>query len=112
MLLLDSCTLMWLVDDQSKLSKSAIDCLREERSALYVSAISASEIAQKHFVGKLRLPLSPESWFRRALDVHSINEVPITSEIAIAAAELPRIHKDPCDRIIVATAKISSMEIL
>ena len=41
-----------------------------------------------------------------------MREIPITGEIAIAAVQLPLLHNDPCDRIIVATAAANAMEIL
>ena len=57
MILLDTCTLLWLALDQSGLSPSARLCLSERAGNLYVSAITAFEIGQKCAAGKLKFQL-------------------------------------------------------
>lgn len=112
MILLDTCTLLWLVGDQERLSPRAHERLREHAGELFVSAISAFEVGIKHRKGKLSLPLEPELWFEEALDFHGLVEVPITARIAARSTTLPALHPDPCDRIIVATSKLLSLTVL
>lgn len=112
MILLDTCTLLWLVGDQDKLSYRAKNVIKKNSQALFVSAISAFEIAIKYRNGKLELPLPPMDWFTESLDFHGISEIPITSNISISSVQLPALHSDPCDRIIIATSQINSMKIL
>ncbi len=112
MILLDTCALLWLASDQKKLSIKAKKEIEKNTRALFVSAISAFEIAIKCRNGKLELPLSPLEWFSEAADFHGIREIPITSNIAISSVLLPPLHNDPCDRIIIATAQLNAMKIL
>ncbi|MBF0546840.1 MAG: type II toxin-antitoxin system VapC family toxin [Candidatus Riflebacteria bacterium] len=112
MLLLDTCALLWLASDQKKLSLTAKNEIIKNAQELFVSAISAFEIAVKSRSGKLRLPLLPLDWFSEALDFHGIREIPVTSSIAVFSVQLPLLHNDPCDRIIIATAQLKSMKIV
>ncbi len=112
MILLDTCTFLWLAADQKKISINAQKQIEKDADALFLSAISAFEIAVKSRNGKLSLPLSAPEWFSQTIDFHGIKEIPITGDIAIASVQLPLLHNDPCDRIIVATAKINDMPIL
>lgn len=112
MILLDTCALLWLVGDQPQLSEAARAQIREHRGQIFVSAISAFEIGVKHRKGKLELPMRPAAWFEAALDFHGLSEIPVTGSIAVASTELPPLHSDPCDRLIVATAMLHSLTIL
>jgi PIN domain nuclease of toxin-antitoxin system len=104
MILLDTCALLWLVLDQTGLSPAAKLCLREQSGNLYVSAVTAFEIGQKAAAGKLKLKLKPSVWFPRACELHGIQVLPFTAEAALTAAALPKLHKDPFDRLLIATA--------
>jgi PIN domain nuclease of toxin-antitoxin system len=70
---------------------------------LLISAISFCEVAWLHEAGRLALPASPLTW-RTSVLAEGVREVPVDGEVAIAAAELSDFHKDPADRLIVATA--------
>ena len=112
MYLLDTCTLIWLVSQQTSLTEKVKKVLQNNAGNLYISSISAFEIAIKNVKGKLELPLPPEKWFKEATRLHGIEEIPITSDIACKSALLTRYHNDPCDRIIIATAILNNMIII
>ncbi len=112
MLLLDTCTLLWLVGDQGRLSQRARHLLAEHRGLLFVSAISAFEIGIKHRRGGLTLPMAPDEWFEAALGFHGLGEIPVGSRIAARSTQLPPLHADPADRIIVASAQAHGFTIL
>lgn len=112
MVLLDTCTLLWLAADQSRLSSRARDLIADHADALFLSSISAFEIASKHRKGALVLPLAPVVWFKRALQHHGINEIPVSGELCTRSVDLPQLHNDPCDRIIIATAQAEGLSIL
>lgn len=112
MILLDTCSLLWLAADQARLSDRARDQISENRGRLFVSAISAFEIGIKQGKGKLELPVSSEEWFETALEFHGVIEVPVSGSIAARSTRLPRLHADPCDRMIVATAQLHDMTVL
>src|SRR5688572_30646705 len=98
MFLLDTCTLLWLVSDQSQLSDAARDSIAAGAGGLFVSAISAFEIGVKHEKGKLELPSPPSKWFPRALKLHGIKAVALTPRILLRSTSLPALHSDPMDR--------------
>jgi PIN domain nuclease of toxin-antitoxin system len=112
MILLDTCTLLWLVADQDKLSTTAIQALRNNAGKIFVSAISAFEIGVKWKKGLLLLPLPPAEWFSLAIVSHGLTELPVTSSVAIGAILLPDHHNDPAARILIATAIENHLMIL
>jgi PIN domain nuclease of toxin-antitoxin system len=103
-ILLDTCTLLWLVrgDELPDGVRRRIGDLRE---AVYVSAISAWEIGTKSSRGALELPLPIERWWPLVLDAHALAEVPVDGAIASLSTRLPPLHRDPADRILLATAQ-------
>ncbi len=112
MILLDTCVLLWLAVDQSGLSEIAKRVLRAHAGQLYVSPISAFEIGQKFARGKLELNMIPEKWFPRAVELHGLSEIAFQSAMGLAAAALPDLHRDPFDRLLVATAQVHNLILL
>lgn len=105
MLLLDTCSLIWLASHQEQLSATAKKEIEKQANNLFVSAISAFEIAIKVQKKLLQLQYSADHWYHGVLKHHSIIEIPISGNIITCAVALPPLHKDPCDRIIIATAQ-------
>lgn len=112
MVLLDTCTLLWLVQDYRQLPKSAQRILEKNQGAIFVSAITPFEIGVKHAKKKLQLPIRPAQWYQEVLEFHGLTELPLTGKIVLAATRLPPHHNDPADRMIVATAAFHKMPIL
>ncbi|MBI5550294.1 MAG: type II toxin-antitoxin system VapC family toxin [Desulfobacterales bacterium] len=111
-MILDTCALLWLADrSANRLSTTALDLI-ESANFVYVSAISGFEIGAKISSGKLQLPVSVQEWFHIILDFHHIEQIDLNLEICLKAAELPKIHKDPCDRFIIATALLLDMPVV
>ena len=98
--------------DQGKLSGDAVRGIESNAGNLFVSAITAFEISLKCRKGKLDLPLASGDWYRKALSLHGLNEIPISGACAARAAALPDIHGDPCDRFIVAGALEDGLKIV
>ncbi|MBL9174455.1 MAG: type II toxin-antitoxin system VapC family toxin [Verrucomicrobiales bacterium] len=112
MILLDTCALLYLGNDVSALSQTAADAIRSPGTMVAVSSISAFEVGQKAARGQLRLPLPVDQWFVRMLRQHRLRELPISGVIAARATLLPFIHRDPFDRILVATAMEHQLTLL
>ena len=110
--LLDTCTLLWLAADQSHLSQRCREALEKASGKLYISAISAFEIGQKVARKKLELPMATSLWFPQVTLHHGLIEIPLSATTAAQASELPLLHNDPFDRIIIATAFASKLTIL
>ena len=73
---------------------------------VYVSAISGFEIGIKVQKGKLALPGRPADWFAVVLAHHDLEVLPLDLEVCLRSTELPAIHADPCDRMIIAAAQV------
>ena len=112
MILLDTCTLLWLALEPVRLSAHARSRLDEPGAIVWLSSISAFEIGQKFAKGKLELNLPPEQWVPRALDSHLIQLLPLDLPSALLAATLPPLHNDPFDRLLIATARQHKLTLL
>ena len=110
-MILDTCALLWLAAGQKKLSRATLKEINES-PAVYVSAISGFEVAIKSHRGKLRLPLRPAEWFEKVIEHHGLTMLPLGLDVCISAAELPPIHDDPCDRFIIAAAKLDDLPVV
>jgi PIN domain nuclease of toxin-antitoxin system len=114
-ILLDTHTWLWWLHTPEKLSEQARNrlILSENQNDLLVSAISVWEIAVKHHLGKLPLPLAVNEWFALAKTRPGITIEPLNPLDAIASAQLPGdFHKDPADRILVAIARRYDIELV
>jgi PIN domain nuclease of toxin-antitoxin system len=111
LMLLDTCALLWLAEGGGRLRSST---LRQIQSApqLCISAVSGFEIALKSSSRKLHLPADPHAWFDTVIENHSITVLASDLPVFIKAGQLPSIHADPFDRIIVATALLNNFPIV
>lgn len=101
--LLDTCALLWLGMGGGPLGGEARRRI-SVASTLHYSSISAWEIARLQKEGKIFLPNSPEGFLADMEEQYGVASIPPTDDIMLRAAKLPDIHKDPADRIIIATA--------
>lgn len=102
-LLLDTCALLWLASGDVKLTQNARDLI-DDAGVVFVSVISGFEIALKVRRGKLVLPAEPDEWLSTIVNHHGLEMTPLHINDAMKAALLPDIHRDPCDRFILAQA--------
>ena len=93
----------WILGGDAALTPAVVDAMQAE-SHLAVSAISCFEVSLLVTRGKLELPYPVSEWLAEALANSGVESLPVTCEIANRAAMLPEIHRDPADRIIIATA--------
>jgi PIN domain nuclease of toxin-antitoxin system len=111
-LLLDTCTFLWMVDQYENLSARALDLVRSPNNDLYLSAASAWEVGTKYGAQRLSLSESPDLYVPTQRDAHGILALPIDEESALHTARLPRLHRDPFDRMLVAQAIVHGMTIV
>ena len=109
--LLDTCALIWLGNGDSALSLDARQVI-EESEMVYVSPISLWEVSNKCRKGKLQLKFPPREWFDRILQRHQLRILPLTNEVMFRAGELHEYHKDPADRMIIASALIGGFVVV
>jgi PIN domain nuclease of toxin-antitoxin system len=112
-ILLDTCTFIWLCSEPDRFSNRARQILAGETDPeLYLSETSIFEIALKCSLGKMQLPEPPRAWIEKQLSIWGIQSLPISREELFTSAELPLHHKDPFDRLLLATAKNNSLPIM
>jgi len=108
-LLLDACGLIALGNGTfSPTAARAISTAEE----ILVSTVSPWEIAIKAANGKLILGEPVLSWFQGLAEKYDLSILCFDAEIACAAAALPPIHRDPFDRVLIATAGARSLTIV
>jgi len=107
-LLLDTHVLLWWLDADSTLSEKATSAIADGSNLVFVSAAVIWEIRIKQALGKLVIP----SNFRRVLDRQSFEMIAITAEHAHAVGDLPAIHRDPFDRILISQAIVEGFAIV
>ncbi len=113
--LLDTCACLWLLrgDPMSDASRRAIRRAQQTSAGVYVSAITAWEVATLVSKGRYRLFVSPKAWFRRLLALGGVRLAEATPEILIDSAFLPGVApRDPADRIITATARQHALVVI
>ena len=109
-LLLDTHVWIWSQESPGECGALARERLEDPANTLYVSTLSTLEIARLLETGGLALKGTLPSWIRRSTDLLRCRTVELTHEIAMAAYALPgAFHKDPADRILVATARRLSL---
>ena len=107
-LLLDTHVLLWWLDNNPVMSKSAYDAIADSNNLVFVSAVSIWEIRIKEALGKLVIPQN----FQTILKKQSFEMLSITDEHAHAVGKLPAIHNDPFDRMLITQAKVEKLTIV
>jgi len=100
----------WLLPNDP-LPLSLIDLI-ETTDSLAVSSISCWEIVMLERFNRIELPLPVDEWLQEALNGSEVNALPINENIAMLAGQLPYHHKDPADRLIIATAIINKIKLI
>jgi PIN domain nuclease of toxin-antitoxin system len=108
-IVLDTHALLWWANGEraqlSAAAQSAIDA-EMDGGQILVSSMSAWELAMLVERGRVALSMDVASWLDTLGRIDAVQMVPVDSEIAVKSVQLPGdFHKDPADRIIVATAR-------
>ncbi|MFN5756857.1 MAG: type II toxin-antitoxin system VapC family toxin [Planctomycetia bacterium] len=111
--LLDTHVWIWTQEQPDAIGPEARTLLETTSDELCVCAVSSLEIARLVAGGLLELKGSLDRWVRTALDTLEARSIDIDHRIAIEAYKLPgRFHKDPADRMLVATARINGLTLV
>lgn len=103
-LLLDTCAFIWLASAPEQLGDKAAKVLDEPTNERVLSLASVWEITLKHHTGKLLLPSPPKIWIEQQPRLQDISVLPLQRDVLYLSGNLPRVHKDPFDRVIAADA--------
>jgi PIN domain nuclease of toxin-antitoxin system len=111
-ILLDTQCWLWWHLSSDRLNPGAREVIAASRDPLFLSAVSSWEIAIKVGLRKLKLPEPPARYVPARLADQGIAALAIEHVHALHVAELPPLHPDPFDRLLVAQAQIERMTLL
>lgn len=109
--LLDTHVFLWLQTEPERLG-DALPMVEDAATVLLLSAASSWEIAVKSALGRLQLPEPPARYVPDRIRAIGAEPLPIEHSHALAVADLPPVHRDPFDRLLVAQASLLSVPIL
>ena len=109
--LLDTHTLIWFIEGNSKLSPTAKDIIEQNTENLIVSIVSIWEIAIKISIGRLILTKNLTEIVLELI-MNQVLEATILPESIIQLTDLPYHHRDPFDRLLIAIAKTQNLTII
>lgn len=107
-LLIDTHVFLWWCADDRRLSAAERGSIRDAANEVYLSAASVWEITIKEALGRL---VVPERVSAAALRL-GFEALPVTFEHAEATFQLPPLHRDPFDRMLVAQARVESLTLV
>lgn len=110
--LLDTSAMLWSVAEKHKLNSRADRLLSSRTSVLYLSSATGWEIALKYALGKLPLPMEPAAFLPEVIRGMGIHTLDITMLHATEAGRLPKHHRDPFDRMLIAQANVEGLTLL
>jgi PIN domain nuclease of toxin-antitoxin system len=110
-LLLDTHVFLWLQTEPERLGEH-LAVLADESTVLFVSAATSWEIAIEFGAGRLHLPESPTNYVPQRIAAIGAHSVSIEHDHALAVADLPPLHRDPFDRLLVVQANALGVPIV
>jgi PIN domain nuclease of toxin-antitoxin system len=104
-LLLDTHALIWVVQAPERLGRAGRSALTTDGAEVYASHVSLWEMAIKRGAGRLGdIDRKAADWFDHFVPISGLRPLPITAAHLGAVEDLPRLHNDPFDRLLVAQA--------
>lgn len=106
--LLDTHVILWWLTEPEKIHTKAQKIIRDRSNEILVSSASFWEIAIKKSIGRLTLPHN----LLETVAIEGFKILPIMPEECIGVADLPLLHSDPFDRLLVLQAKLYDLVII
>ncbi len=107
-LLLDTHILIWVLEDNPMLSEKARKTIINGKNMVFVSSATVWEMSIKQAMGKLAIPNN----LIEEIELLRFTQLEITFDHAKLAGQLPEIHKDPFDRMLIAQAKLEDLTLV
>lgn len=111
-LLLDTCTFLWIAAGADELSVPARAAYADPANEVFLSAVSAWEIAIKNALGRLPLPEAPLRYIPAVRARHGISSLALEEDAALHLPKLQALHRDPFDRMLVCQAIAHGLQIV
>jgi PIN domain nuclease of toxin-antitoxin system len=110
--LLDTNAFLWSVSEPGRLTRQARQIIEDAGNQIVMSHVSAWEIVIKFNLGKLKLPERPSKFIPQQLAIASMTMLSIDLRHIFKSTDLPLLHKDPFDRLLVAQALVEGIPII
>jgi PIN domain nuclease of toxin-antitoxin system len=111
-LLLDTHIFLWLISNDSRLPTKMEMAIRDPLNEAYLSVVSLWEIIVKLQLGKLPLPQTPETYIPLQRVRHQIADLSLDEASVKQLAQLPPVHRDPFDRMLICQALAHGMTLV
>ena len=103
-LLLDTHIFLWFISGDSRLAPSWRAAIQHPEHHISLSSVSVWECIVKYDLGKLPLPEPPHTYVPRQREAHQITSLVLDEASVMRLASLPRLHRDPFDRMLICQA--------
>ncbi|NNL78386.1 MAG: type II toxin-antitoxin system VapC family toxin [Desulfobacterales bacterium] len=110
--LIDTHVFLWFVSEDNKISSKAISLIKDSKNKIFFSAASAWELAIKTKLNRLKIKGDLESFIIEQLSINRFVPLSITISHCLYTEQLPRIHKDPFDRMIIAQSILEDLPLI
>jgi len=110
--LLDTHVFLWMAAEPEKLSAKAEECIMNADNTLYLSMVSLWEMQIKTQLGKLALDVPLDELWRRQQIEADIMLLPTREEHVWELGNLPQLHRDPFDRLLIAQAQYENLSLI
>ena len=111
-LLLDTHAWLWWLMDAPQLPSQARQAMQERHNEVFVSAVTAMELATKHRLGKLPQAALAVQDFHELVLADQFRHLPITHAHALRAGSHPAEHRDPFDRLLAAQSEMEGLTLV
>lgn len=111
-LLLDTHVFLWYITADMRLPALFRDAIREPKNEVFLSVVSLWEAVIKYNLGKLPLPQLPEVYIPNERRRHQIKSLSLHETAVRELSNLPVLHRDPFDRILICQAFASNLTIV
>jgi PIN domain nuclease of toxin-antitoxin system len=95
---------LWFISGDTQLSTDVRDAIRDTNNEVYLSSVSVWETIVKYQLGKLPLPEHPGIYLPKQRDLHQIISLALDENSVVQLAQLPPLHRDPFDRMLICQA--------
>ncbi len=110
--LLDTHIWLWWVLEPARLGPQAQATIANPGNQVFISAVSTWEVVIKFALGRLELPGGPSRFFQDSLANDGFDALSVTPQHTLGVSDLPDIHKDPFDRLLVAQAIVEGAALI
>jgi PIN domain nuclease of toxin-antitoxin system len=110
--MLDTHCLLWWAMDDANLSSQVKNIISDPEVDVFISTASVWEICIKYRKGKLDLPKEPEKIIKDLVEESGFQCIPIHNRHCYQETQLPMIHGDPFDRMIIAQSLVENLTLL